>query len=84
MRRAAASTDWDDKGQYRSGYHLANNYYRTGDVVRYQNKHYKCIVEHIAEATFNSNYWDEVFVYMDETYAAVEDFFKKFKTSPNL
>ena len=78
VRRAAASTDWDDKGQYRSGYHLANNYYRTGDVVRYQNKHYKCIVEHIAEATFNSNYWDEVFVHMDETYAA-EDFFKNSK-----
>lgn len=78
VRRAAASTDWDNKGQYRSGYHLTNNYYRTGDVVRYQNKHYKCIVEHIAEATFNSNYWDEVFVHMDETYAA-EDFFKNSK-----
>ena len=78
VRRAAASTDWDNKGEYRSGYHLANNYYRTGDVVRYQNKHYKCIVEHIAEATFVSTYWDEVFVHMDETYAA-EDFFKNSK-----
>lgn len=78
VRRAAASTDWDNTGQYRSGYHLANNYYRTGDVVRYQNKHYKCVVEHIAEATFNTNYWDEVFVHMDETYAA-EDFFKNSK-----
>jgi len=78
VRRAAASTDWDNKGKYRSGYHLTNNYYRTGDVVRHQNKHYKCIVEHIAESTFNSNYWDEVFVHMDETYAA-EDFFKNSK-----
>ena len=78
VRRAAASTDWDSKGQYRTGYHLTNNYYRPGDVVRYQNKHYKCIVEHIAESTFNSNYWDEAFVHMEEDYAA-EDFFKNSK-----
>ena len=78
VRRAAASADWDNKGEYRSGYHLTNNYYRTGDVVRYQNKHYKCIVEHIAESTFVSTYWDEVFVHMDETFAA-EDFFKNTK-----
>jgi hypothetical protein len=78
VRRAAASADWDNKGEYRSGYHLTNNYYRPGDVVRYQNKHYKCIVEHIAETTFNSNYWDEAFVHMDETYPA-EDFFKNSK-----
>ena len=75
LRRGAASTAWDDKGEYRSDYHLTNNYYRPGDVVRYLNKHFKCIKEHIATSAFDTEKWDECFVHMDSGYAA-EDFFK--------
>ena len=78
IRRAAASDNWDDRGEYRSGYHATNNYYRPGDVVRYQNKHYKCIVEHIATSTFETQYWDQAFVHMPSNYAP-EDFFKNTK-----
>jgi hypothetical protein len=78
VRRAAASAAWDNSGEYRTGYHLANNYYRTGDIVRYQNKHYKCIVEHIAESVFDSTKFDEAFVHMEDNFAA-EDFFKNSK-----
>ena len=75
LRRACASKDWDDSGAYlSSGYHLANNYYRTGDVVRYKNKHWKCISEHVA-GTFDDSKWDECFVHMEEEYGA-EDYFK--------
>ena len=75
LRRGAASTQWDDKGEYRSAYHLTNNYYRPGDVIRYQNKHFKCVEEHIAESVFASEKWDECFVHMDSGFAS-EDFFK--------
>jgi len=78
IRRAAASDDWDNRGEYRSGYHATNNYYRPGDVVRYLNKHYKCIVEHIATSTFETQYWDQAFVHMPSNYAP-EDFFKNTK-----
>ena len=75
LRRAAASYRWDDSGEYLStGYHLNNNYYRAGDVVRYKNKHWKCISEHVAE-TFDDGKWDECFVHMEEDYGA-EDYFK--------
>ena len=75
LRRASASDKWDDNGEYlSSGYHLANNYYRTGDVVRYKNKHWKCISEHVA-GTFDDGKWDECFVHMEEDYGA-EDYFK--------
>ena len=75
LRRAAASARWDETGEYlSSGYHLANNYYRTGDVVRYKNKHWKCISEHVA-GTFDDSKWDQCFVHMEEEYGA-EDYFK--------
>ena len=75
LRRACASDNWDDSGEYLStGYHLANNFYRTGDVVRYRNKHWKCVSEHVA-GTFDDSKWDECFVHMDENYGA-EDYFK--------
>ena len=81
LRRAAASARWDKNGAYigtdedgDGGYHQANNYYRPGDVVRYANKHWKCTVEHIAEA-FDDSKWDECLVHMHEEYAA-EDYFK--------
>ena len=75
LRRAAASDDWDDRGEYRSAYHASNNYYRPGDVVRYQNKHWKCIKEHIAGTAFDATKFDEAFVHTREDYAA-EDYFK--------
>ena len=75
VRRASASADWDDRGEYRSGYHSPNNYYRTGDTCRYQNKHYKCIKEHIAPEAFDATKWDESLVHMESNFAA-EDFFK--------
>ena len=81
LRRAAASKRWDKNGAYNgtddsgsNGYHEANNYYRPGDVVRYANKHWKCIFEHVGEA-FDDSKWDECFVHMHEDYPA-EDYFK--------
>ena len=78
LRRGSASADWDSRGQYITSYHATNNYYRPGDVVRYQNKHYKCLKAHIATDTFATGKWDEVYVHMDETFPA-EDFFKNTK-----
>ncbi len=78
LRRGAASAAWDSQGEYRTGYHLSNNYYRQGDVVRYQNKHWKCIEEHIAPVGFDSTKWDQSFVHMQDDYAA-EDFFKNIR-----
>ena len=56
LRRAAASSAWDKRGAYlgaddsgSGGYHESNNYYRPGDVVRYQNKHWKCITSMLLE-----------------------------------
>ena len=75
LRRAAASDAWDDRGEYYSQYHKDENYYRPGDTVRYKNKHWKCIEEHIATSTFDTNKWDENYVHMPEDFAA-EDYFK--------
>ena len=75
LRRAAASDAWDDRGEYYSQYHKDENYYRPGDTVRYQNKHWKCIEEHIATSSFDTDKWDENYVHMPEDFAA-EDFFK--------
>ena len=78
LRRASASADWDSRGEYRTSYHATNNYYRPGDIVRYQNKHWKCLKEHIAPEIFDTTKWDEAFVHMEDNYAA-EDFFKNTK-----
>ena len=75
LRRAAASDAWDDRGEYYSQYHNNENYYRPGDTVRYKNKHWKCIEEHIATASFETDKWDENYVHMSEDFAA-EDYFK--------
>ena len=75
LRRACASSDWDKGGAFLSnGYHKANNYYRRGDVVRYKQKHWKCIEEHIAD-DFDPKKWDESHVHTDSAFG-VEDFFK--------
>ena len=79
LRRASASADWDSRGEYRTSViTLTNNYYRPGDIVRYQNKHWKCLKEHIAPEIFDTTKWDEAFVHMEDNYAA-EDFFKNTK-----
>ena len=75
LRRAAASDNWDDRGEYYSDYHRIENYYRAGDTVRYRNKHWKCIEEHIATPNFDTSKWDESFVHMESDFAA-EDYFK--------
>lgn len=78
LRRAAASADWDNRGAYRSGYHATYNYYRPGDIVRYQNKHFKCLSEHVATSTFETDKWEDCLVHAKNTFAA-EDFFKNTK-----
>ena len=86
LRRACASKQWDKSGAYlgtddsgSGGYHQTYNYYRAGDVIRYANKHYKCTKDHFATAAApDSKKFDEVFVHMEEEYAA-EDFFKNSK-----
>ena len=78
LRRASASANWDSRGEYRTSYHATNPYYRSGDVVRYRNKHFKCLKDHIAPEIFDTEKWDEVFVHMESDYAA-EDFFKNTK-----
>ena len=77
LRRAAASANWDDRGQWNSAYHATNLYYRVGDVVRYQNKHFKCVKEN-NDSVFDVSKWDECFVHMPEDYAG-EDYFKNSK-----
>lgn len=78
LRRAAASAAWDNRGGYRSGYHASYNYYRPGDIVRYQNKHFKCLKEHTATSTFATEKWEECLVHTKSNFAA-EDFFKNTK-----
>jgi hypothetical protein len=78
LRRAAASAAWDNRGAYRSGYHATYNYYRPGDIVRYQNKHFKCLSEHVATTTFETGKWEDCLVHTKSTFAA-EDYFKNAK-----
>ena len=77
LRRAAASAKWDDGGDWDSNYKQAHRFYRVGDIVRYENKHWKCVKEN-DDATFDSESWDECLVHMDEDFAA-EDYFKNSK-----
>ena len=54
-------------------------YYRPGDSVRFQNKHWKCIREHVSPAALTNDWRDENFqehfVHQQDAYNA-EDFFK--------
>ena len=78
VRRAAASAEWDDRGAWdTSNYQAANRFYRIGDIVRYENKHWKCIKEN-DDAAFDATKWDECLVHTEEEFAA-EDYFKNSK-----
>lgn len=48
-----------------------NVYYRPGDTVRYQNKHFTCVVPN-ADATFDPLKWDESYVHMPSDYNAYD------------
>jgi hypothetical protein len=52
----------------------ASNFYRTGDVVEYQNKHWRCIKQ-TSSATFILQEWDQCYVQMGDNYYP-PDFFK--------
>lgn len=69
LRRLNPSNTW-----------VANTYYRAGDTVRNNNKHYTCILEN-SDAAFNVSKWAESFVHMEETFNA-EDYFKN--TQPTI
>ena len=58
----------------------ADTYYRAGDVVRNNNKHYSCILEN-SDSTFDVSKWSEAYVHMEEAYNA-EDYFKN--TQPTI
>ena len=77
LRRAAASEAWDDRGEWNSAYHNTYRYYRQGDTVRYQNKHWKATEEN-SDSVFDPEKWDECLVHTEEEFAA-EDYFKNVK-----
>ena len=78
LRRGAASAAWDANGHWQdSQYKIDNRFFRVGDVVIYENKHWKCIEENDDDA-FDTNKWDECLVHTSETFAA-EDYFKNSK-----
>ena len=52
----------------------ASNFYRTGDVVEYQNKHWRC-TKQTSSATFILREWDQAYVQMADNYYP-PDFFK--------
>ena len=51
----------------------SGEYYRTGETVRYLNKHYTCIIKNF-DATFDLEKWNESYVHMPSDYNAY-DFF---------
>ena len=52
----------------------ASNFYRTGEVVEYQNKHWRC-TKQTSSATFILREWDQAYVQMADNYYP-PDFFK--------
>jgi microcystin-dependent protein len=69
LRRLNPSNTW-----------VADTYYRPGDVVRNNNKHYSCILEN-SDAAFDVSKWSEAYVHMEEAYNS-EDYFKN--TQPTI
>lgn len=51
----------------------ANSYYRAGETVRRNNKHYTCVVTNSDDA-FNSEKWNESYVHMPSVYNAYDYF----------
>lgn len=56
------------------GIWVSGRVYRTGDTVRYLNKHYTCIQKN-SDANFDTNKWDESYVHMPSEYVP-EDYYK--------
>ena len=49
--------------------------YRAGDVVRNNGKHWTCVIKHVAPTAFDVSFWNESYVYTEDSFEA-EDFFK--------
>jgi hypothetical protein len=62
LQRANPSSAW-----------VADTLYRKGDTVRYQNKHYTCVVRN-SDTVFDTEHWSESYVHMPSDYNAY-DFF---------
>ena len=48
-----------------------NNFYRPGDIVKYQNKHFTCLVQN-SDGAFDPNKWNESYVHMPSDYNAYD------------
>ena len=78
LRRGSASAAWDANGHWEdSQYKTDHRFFRVGDVVIYENKHWKCVKEN-DDTTFDTEKWDECLVHTREDFAA-EDYFKNSK-----
>jgi hypothetical protein len=51
----------------------AGNYYRSGETVKYENKHFTCVVKN-SDAAFDTEKWSQSYVHMQSDYNAY-DFF---------
>jgi len=51
----------------------ADNYYRPGDTVRHENKHFTCVLEN-SDSVFDADKWNQSFVHMPSDFNAY-DFF---------
>jgi hypothetical protein len=62
LQRANPSNAWTSGG-----------YYRSGETVKYQNKHFTCVVKN-SDTSFNADKWSESYVHMPSDFNAY-DFF---------
>ena len=60
LQRANPSSAW-----------APNTYYRPGDTVRRENKHYTCIAQN-KDSIFDINRWDESYVHMESSFNAYD------------
>lgn len=86
LRRSTPPQAWDKHGLHpydetaaNSGnwYRKTNPYYRQGDTVRFNNKHWLCTKSHFA-VDWDPTLWEENFVHMQSDFGA-EDYFQNDK-----
>ena len=86
LRRATPPQRWDKKGLHPfdetaensgSWYRKANPYFRQGDTVRFNNKHFLCKKDHYA-TKWDSELWEDNYVHMESDFGA-EDYFDNAK-----
>ena len=86
LRRATPPDRWDKKGLHPfdetaansgSWYRKANPYFRQGDTVRFNNKHFLCKKDHYA-TKWDSELWEDNYVHMESDFGA-EDYFDNAK-----